>query len=416
MIGVVGLNHKSASIEIRERISLSPEQVQAFTQRVKRQESHISEFMVLSTCNRTEFYFYGNACETGNFVLISREITQYFGIPEETIQAHFYHHTGFKAVRHLFGVTAGLDSMVLGEYQIVHQLKQAHQQSKSLRASGKFLTRLFNKALEAGKEVRSTTALSDGAQSVSFVAVDRCAQHFEDLTNREILVVGAGETASLVVKKLEKYACLNITLANRTLEHANAVAGQSIPVIGLEGMDVPLGKADVLITATTAGSLINRNLMQSVMADRPDRPMLMIDLGVPRNIDADVAEIEGIWLMNIDDLEAEMEAIRENRNEAVERAEAIIEDHALEFNDWLKLQNLSPVIQDIRQGLDQLHQEEVEQFGSDLTKAEQETLRRFAAHFSDKYARQLIKNIRKATNNGRRNEFTDLLGDIFKVQ
>lgn len=416
MIGIIGLNHKSASIEIREKFSLSNEQIRDFTDHIKGSSELISEITVITTCNRTEFCFYGQACESGNMVLLSRAISGFFKVSKETLDRHFYQYNGFKAVRHLFRVAAGLDSMLLGEYQIVNQLKSAYQYSHELNATGKYLNRLFHKALEAGKKVRTQTSISDGANSLSYVAVDKCNQFFNNLAERNIMVIGAGETGSLVVKKLEKQGCRNITLANRTLSRAQEVTGNNGQAIELGGIASSLQQADVIITTTgSADAIVTQQMVAASMETRPDQPLLLVDLAVPRNIAPQVAEVNNVSLLNVDDLEVVIEDVKSTRAQAVHEAEAIIEDAAIAFNDWLKLQNLSPVIREIKRGLGEMNDKEMRSFSRQLSEEEKEAASQYADHLTDKYARQLIKNLRKVTNNGRRTELTDLLGDIFKV-
>jgi glutamyl-tRNA reductase len=219
MIGIIGLSHKSAPVHIREKFSLNVGEKTKLSHQIST-NPYLDELVILSTCNRTEIYFKAaDCCSPGAFNIVHRNLYQFIGTNEEMTK-YFYRFQHDEAVRHLFRVVSSLDSMVLGEYQIVSQVKEAYKLAKENKTVGKIFKRLFNKALETGKLVRTKTAMSNGAFSVSYAAVEKCNEQFDDLQQKKILLIGAGETGELVIKNLHKKGCRHITVTNRTTAKA----------------------------------------------------------------------------------------------------------------------------------------------------------------------------------------------------
>ncbi|MEL7586060.1 MAG: glutamyl-tRNA reductase [Prolixibacteraceae bacterium] len=407
MIGVIGLSHKSAPVDIREKFSLSNEENIKLARQISA-SPHIDELVLLSTCNRTEIYFKAaNCCSSGAFSIIHRSL----GIDNETTD-YFYRYQHDEAVRHLFRVVSSLDSMVLGEYQIVSQVKEAFHLAKENKTIGKIFKRLFSKALETGKLVRTRTAMSTGAFSVSYAAVEKCSKEFANLKQKKILLVGAGETGELVIKNLHKKGCQYITVTNRTAAKAEELArryqGTSLPFSKLmQGVH----EAEIIVSSVSCKHpLIDTKRLMPYLNGHP---RMMIDLGVPRNIHPDISAIPGISLLNVDDLEEVVAGNQEKKQTYVSIAEAIIDEKVSEFSDWLSVLDLSPAIQNIISAINQINSNELAILKKSVSPEEYPELEKYSRHTSEKLVNSLIKRLKVISNNGRATEYVKVVSDLF---
>ncbi|RKX73233.1 MAG: glutamyl-tRNA reductase, partial [Spirochaetes bacterium] len=302
MIGITGINHKSAPVEVREKLSFNEEEIVLFLERLT-SETGVKEAVLLSTCNRTEVCFNlpgddHNAEKIVKALLASKNI-------DLEIKKYFYFYYDSHAVKHLLEVSAGLDSMVLGENQILGQVKDAYRISSTRNYTDTVLNRLFHKAFEAGKKVRTETGVNEGASSVSYAAVELAGKIFGRIGSTPILLIGAGETGELVLQSLIERGSTNIHVTNRTFGRAESLAKKyKARVVPFENLREYLAKCDIILSSTSAPyPIITTPLMKEVMKERKNRTGFLIDLSVPRDIEDGVRDIENLFLYNIDDLE-----------------------------------------------------------------------------------------------------------------
>ncbi|NJM14775.1 MAG: glutamyl-tRNA reductase [Bacteroidales bacterium] len=305
---------------------------------------------------------------------------------------------GTDAVRHFFNVTAGLDSMVFGEYQIVNQVKEAYQQARENNTVGKIITRLFNKSLETNKKARNQTQISAGATSVSYVAVDKCFQAFSDMKHRQLLIIGAGETGELVIKKMQKKNVEHITICNRTNARAADLARvYNINQLDFEAVGEELYRFDVIVTATSAKQpLLTAEHINNALLARGHKKMLLVDLGVPRNIDPAVKKITGAESINVDDLESILQENQLRREAYVQDARHIIDEGVNEFQTWMDKNNLSPLLCAIKENFSHINQNELQLFSKNKSAEQQELLQHYANHITNKFSRMIIKKLDRA--------------------
>ena len=416
MIGVIGINHKTAPVNIREAFAFNKKQISEFITRIK-QTRYFKGLLVISTCNRMEVYFHlEECCTAGGMNIIRKNIMEYTGYQGETGDI-FYHFTNREAVSHLFRVACGMDSMIFGEYQVVHQLKNACRTAEENDALDNVLRRMYEKALEASKKVRSETAACEGSMSVSRAAVEKCSQEFNDLHNRKVLIIGAGKNGGLIIKSLQKQGCRDIYLANRTYEKAEKTAQCfNITPVKFEDFYRRLPEMDIVITSTNAPDcIIKQQHFGESMKEKPRQRLLLFDLSVPRDIEESVRDIENITLYNIDTLNGVIQETLTCKQQDIEKALDIIDNVQEDFSNWLSNKNLSPVIQSIKVNFKEINQVELEQFKKHHSREEQELLSTYGNHITEKIARRLIKNLKEATENGKKSEFIDMASNLFEL-
>lgn len=415
MIGVLGINYESAPLQVREGFSLQGQQIIDLVTHFKN-DTGFSGMVVLATCNRAEFYFQmQDAPREKAFRLMLDELMQFCGI-EEARDSYFYFKLGNDAFKHLFHVVAGANSMVLGEDQIVGQVKEALQFSTSNNLADSELNRLFIKALEANKKIRTQTKINQGAFSVSYAGVEKCMQVFEDITACKILVVGTGETGTLTLKNLLKKGCSNVVVTNRTPEKAEAVAAEyQVDTAPFHELTEHLEESDIVLVSTGSQvPVINREDILDSHARRADRTQLFIDLSVPRNVDPAVASIENTIVYDMDHLQGIVNANQEKRRQLISEMDEIIDRYLEEFNEWLSSRNLGQVIATLKSNFNSINQNELEGFKK-AKKADDELLDDYGDHLSEKYARLLIRNIKEVTQNGKDMEAVKMLNNLFQL-
>ena len=323
----------------------------------------------MSTCNRAELYA---ACEdlAAGRTAIAEFISDYHGVDRsDALRRTSTTSTDLEAARHLFRVAAGLDSLVVGEPQILGQVKDAHTAAAAAHTSGTFLNRLFHSSFAVGKRVRTETGLGSGAVSVSFAAVSLSKKIFGDLKGRNVLVIGAGEMGKLTALHMKSQGVHQVTIVSRTMAHAartaEAIGGAS--AAPWEELDTLLGAADIVITATGAATaILTKAHLEAVMRPRRNRPLFIIDIAMPRDVEAAAGEIEQVFLYNIDDLQA---TVRENlarRASEVSRAEAIVTEEVEKFGQWLRARGAIPTVVALRQRFESIRRAELERLASAL--------------------------------------------------
>lgn len=348
-IVVIGLNHKSAPVAVREQIAFAPErQAEALRQLLAAPE--VFEGLLLSTCNRVELY----ACSHDGTATANRLksfLAEFHRVSPEVLSSHLYEYQGEQAVDHLFRVAASLDSMVIGEPQILGQIKNAFSMAEDCRSVGPILTRLLHKTFSVAKRVRSETAIACQAVSISYSAVELARKIFGSLQNRSVMIIGAGKMCELAARHLVNQQTAGLLVTNRTFERALHLAkqfgGQAIPF-----SDFPdyLPQADIVLASTAATEyILNRSQVEKVIRRRKNRPMFFIDIAVPRNIDPAVNQVPNVYLYDIDDLQKVIETNLKERRKAADKAATIIEQEVGHFLRWLRNLELTPTIRDLRQ-------------------------------------------------------------------
>lgn len=358
---LVGLNHRTAPVEVRERLSFSGQHLTSALAELRRMPQ-LDEALILSTCNRTELYavspqFHPGADALKGFLESRGRELGLGGVSE-----HLYVYHGADAVRHLFTVVTGLDSMILGETQVLGQTKEAYLTAADAGTVGKTLHALLSQALTVGKRAHTETGISQNAVSVPYAAVELARKVFSSLAGRKALILGAGEMADLVAKHLVAAGISQIIVANRTQEKAQAMAGQYGGLaIGFREMETWLGQVDVVIASTGAPQfMLTREQVAAAMGARRGRPVFLFDIAVPRDIDPECSRLENVFVYDIDDLEAAVAAnLRERRREA-RKVERIIEEEVAKFESWLKTQDVVPLIRSLRSKAEAIRKAELE--------------------------------------------------------
>jgi glutamyl-tRNA reductase len=410
MIGIIGLSHKSAPLDVREQYAFDKEDVGRLSECILA-GSQVEEVLILSTCNRTELYFSSHNQNQDRVVEHIENCLWEFSVSGTANKIHFYHLFDRDAVTHLFRLISGLESMVVGEYQIVSQIKDTLNAARKQGSIGKILNRLFIKAFEVGKKVRSQTGISRGAFSVSYAAVEKCREHFSDLEKRKILLVGAGETGELVVKNLHKRGCRFIAIANRTIEKAEQLAARfHADIVPFENLREAILDAEIVITSVSGEHLINNSLLRE---HQPGHKVMMIDLGVPRNIDPDVGRIKNVRLLNIDHLQKVVLQNEERKKSYFETAEKIINKKVSEFEEWLESRELSPTIQHIVSSVRQIHYDGLKAFGASHSATELEIMEKYGHHLSEKMINTLVKNLKSTMKDEQKDEMVQLVHRLF---
>ncbi len=353
---VVGLSHRTAPIEIRERLTF-PEPRQAEALSVLLSSPDVAEAVILSTCNRTEVYAVTTG--EGRSSAVVDFIASFHQLDHEELMRYLYVLEGEAVVRHLFGVVCSLDSMVLGEAQILHQAKEAYESSFDNGAAGRVLNRLFRQSFEVGKRARTETAIGESAVSISYAAVELAKKVFATLAGRTVLVVGAGKMSELTAKHLVSQGVRAVLVANRTWERAVDLAerfeGQAVPY---EELFERMREADIVITSTAApGFVMGREQVAAATRGRRS-PLFLIDIAVPRDIDPAVNDLSNVFLYDIDDLNGVVQSNLAERTREARRAEVIIEEETGSFARWLDSMEVVPTIAEIRARAEQVREEE----------------------------------------------------------
>jgi glutamyl-tRNA reductase len=365
---LIGISHKTAPVELRERLDFQARGLDRALAALA--EGGITrEAAVLSTCNRAELY---TACDD---LAVATErvvafVAAFHRVDDQEVRPHVYALSDADAARHLFRVAAGLESLVVGEPQILGQVKEAHTIATREQSSGPLLNRLFHTSFAVGKRVRTETGLGSGAVSVGYAAVALARKIFGDLKGRSVLVIGAGEMGKLTAIHMKSQGVQHVTIMSRTMGHAAQVAEAigGAAAAPWEDMDGVLGASDIVITATGAASpILTKARLEAIMRPRRNRPLFLIDIALPRDVEAAAGEIEQVFLYNIDDLQA---TVRENlarRVSEVERAEAIVGEELKKFEAWFRSRGAIPTVVALRQQFEAIRRSELSRLEAKLS-------------------------------------------------
>jgi len=398
----IGLNHTTAPLTIRERLTFGPDIIVAALRSLADQPD-VDEAVILSTCNRTELYCSGSNDATES----TREwLAEFHGLAVEDISPYLYIHEERQVIDHLLSVASGLDSLILGEPQILGQVKSAFQTANDAGRTGKMLTRLFQHAFSTAKQVRTDTAIGDSPVSVAFAAVSLARQIFTDLSEQTAMLIGAGETIELAARHLAQNGIGRVIVANRTIARAQELAEQfDAYAISLTEIPSHLADADIVIASTASPvPILGKGTVESALKKRRHQPIFMVDIAVPRDIEAEVADLQDVYLYTVDDLDEVIQGNLRSRQEAAEQAREIIQFQVDEFQAWMRSLDATGLIQNYRHQAG-LIRDEV------LTKAEKmleagkpadEVLRFLAQTLTNKLLHTPSAKLREAGSNGQR--------------
>ena len=412
---VIGINHKTAPVGLREKVAFAPEQMGHALNDLKTSES-LHEVAILSTCNRTEIY----AIDPGNRARgVPDWLARYHSVSMESLADSIYIHSGEESIKHLLRVAAGLDSMVLGEPQILGQVKDCFSQAKVHHTVGPVLDRLAQNTFRVSKRVRSSTAIGQNPVSVASIAVDLASQLFTDISTCNVLLVGAGETIELVGKHLRNAGVRAPVIANRTIERARALAEK------LEGRpaqltDLPahLVGTDILIASTGSQlPILGKGTVERALRERRFKPIFMVDLAVPRDIEPEIAELRDVYLYSIDDLEQIIAENISNREEAALEAEAIIQSAVSEILAEGRGREAVDLLVKFRRRHVQIMESELEKAVQRLKKGEdpEAVLSGFATQLTNKIIHTPSVQLKQASTDGR-DDIIDAISELFQLE
>jgi glutamyl-tRNA reductase len=354
----IGLSHRTAPVDLRECVDFARGGLDVALSALA--SSGVGrEVVVLSTCNRAEIYAVGETDATAEGV--GRFFSEYHNVPHALVAEHLYLRRGPEAARHLFRVAAGLDSLVVGEPQILGQVKAAYSTASDLHYTGTLTNRLFHSAFAAGKRVRSETGLGEGAVSISYAAISLARKIFGHLKGRSVLILGAGEMAKLTGVHLQAQQVKAIAIASRTLATsqnlASTLGGRAV---AWDALDEALAEADIVITATGAGEpVLTRGRVEEIMRPRRNRPIFIIDIALPRDVEPAAGNLDQVFLYNIDDLQSIVNENMARRGGELVRAEAIVEEEVARFTSWMQSREIVPTVVALRQRFETIRQAEL---------------------------------------------------------
>jgi len=418
-IVVVGLSHKTASVDIREKVAFVPTQMEKPLRALLALED-VAEAVIVSTCNRVEVIV-STRDIAGGMARVKRFLADYHQIPAQTLEPHLYAHHGEAAIRHVFRVASSLDSMVVGEPQILGQIKTAYGYAAEYKTSGIILNRFLHKAFSVAKRVRTETKIASSAVSVSFAAVELARKIFGDLSDKTVMLIGAGEMCELAAKHFITNGVRGVMVTNRTYERAVKLAEE------FEGKPVPfddlfdqLHKADIVLSSTGATHfVIKPRDVEEVIRRRKLKPMFFIDIAVPRDIDPKVNDVENVYLYDMDDLQGVVASNLQQRAEEAKKAEAIIDEEIGQFHRWLSNLEVTPTIVALRSKFEETRKAELAKTlasWKDLPPDGAKRLEALTAAIVNKLLHPPTATLKRAGQGGRTDLYVDALRTLFELQ
>ena len=407
-IRVIGINHKTAPVSVREKVAFSP---QGLIEKLEQIKSSIessyennndkkNEVVILSTCNRTEIYSFSDY----KLSQILDWMQHQENITEEQLKQHIYDYSDEKAIQHILRVASGLDSLVLGEPQILGQLKTALKTSSECKTAGTTLKRLMQHAFLTAKRVRTQTSIGSNPVSVAFAAVKLAKQIFSKLENKTALLIGAGETIELVGKHLQNTGINKIIIANRSVENATRLAKELDGLgVSLQEIGEYLPEADIVISSTAAPiPVIGKGTVEWALKKRKHKPIFMVDIAVPRDIEPEVKELDDVYLYTVDDLQSVIEENMKSRQEAAAQAEVMISEEVEAFMGWLRAQDKIQLIKSYRTKISTIQNETLEKATKLLNNGSspEEALKFLAHTLTNKLAHDATVAMNKAAHSG----------------
>ena len=417
-IVIVGLSHKTAPVEIREKLAFAPTAMEQPLQQMLELTS-VAEALIVSTCNRVELCAATKEPDTA-IAELRRFLAEYHEVSPEEINDNLYDYQGEGAIRHLFRVASSLDSMVLGEPQILGQIKTAYGYTAEFKTAGLILNRFLHKAFSVAKRVRTETAIASNAVSVSFAAVELARKIFDRLDNKGVMIIGAGEMCELAARHFVSNGVSKVLVTNRTFDRAEKLAaefeGKAIP---FENFVDHLAEVDIVMTSTGAPNFIlGKRQMEEVLKRRKNRPMFLIDIAVPRDIDPKVNKLDNAYLYDVDDLQGVVQANLKERQKEAGKAEAIIEQEIGQFHQWLANLEVKPTIIALRQKLEEIRRQELEKtFGNlkDLSTKQRKSIEAMAGAIINKILHQPTTLLKRTQNDTSGEDYVDAVRALFDL-
>jgi len=416
---VIGINHKTAPVEIRETLSFSEEEVGRSLRRVL-ELPEFAENMILSTCNRVEIYATTRDVEKG-IVALKNFLAEYHGVSLGEFEESLYVHLGSAAIRHIFRVASSLDSMVVGEPQILGQIKEAHNIAAYHNASGIILNKLMHRAFHVAKRVRTETKIGNSAVSISYAAVELAKKIFGTLEDKAVMLLGAGEMAELAAKHLIAGGAKRVIVVSRTYQRAVDLAmafhGEAIE---FDGFHERLEEVDIVISSTGAPHyILHPENVLGVIKARKNKPMFFIDIAVPRDIDPKVNEIENVYLYDIDDLQEVVVVNIERREREARRAEEIVEEEVLKFSHWYTSLDVVPTVVSLKEKLEEIRKRELNKALSSFThvsEKERRSLEALTSAIVKKILHDPITFLKSPDLNTDTNVYVDAVRKLFRLK
>jgi len=417
-IVIVGLSHKTAPVEIREKLAFAPTAMERPLRQMLELPA-IAEGLIVSTCNRVELCAVTKEPEAA-IASLRRFLAEYHEVPPEEINGSLYNYQGEEAIRHLFRVSSSLDSMVLGEPQILGQIKTAYGYAAEFRTCGLILNRFLHKAFSVAKRVRTETAIASNAVSVSFAAVELARKIFDRLDNKGVMIIGAGEMCELAARHFVANGVSKVLVTNRTFERAEKLAaefqGKAIP---FEDFVDHLVEVDIVMTSTGAPNFIlGQRQMEEVLKRRKNRPMFLIDIAVPRDIDPKVNKLDNAYLYDVDDLQGVVQANLKERQKEAGKAEAIVEQEIGQFYQWLGNLEVKPTIIALRRKLEEIRQQELDKtFGNlkDLSTGQRKSIEAMTGAIINKILHQPTAILKRTQNDSSGEDYVDAVRTLFDL-
>ncbi len=413
-LSVYGVNHKTAPVSIREQLALNQDQLPKALENLL-QTDGVHEAVILSTCNRLEVYC-NHASEPPD--LMANWMHRYYGLPIKEFKPHLYTYEQDEAVRHLLRVACGLDSMILGEPQILGQLKTSFSAASLSGTIGKQMNKLFQHSFSVAKQVRTDTAIGSSPVSVAFAAVRLAQQIFGELNEQTALLIGAGETIELAARHLHENNLGRMIIANRTIERSQHVASEfGGYAISLADIHKHLHEADIVISSTASQlPILGKGAVEKALKARRHKPMFMVDIAVPRDIEPEINDLSDVYLYTVDDLESVIEENLHSRKAAALQADEIIDTQVSHFMDWMQSLDSVSVIRALRNKMDSYRQETLQKAQRQLARGDDPALvmEMLARTLSNKFTHLPSVSLREATISGR-SELVESIRELFDL-
>ncbi|MEW6602749.1 MAG: glutamyl-tRNA reductase [Nitrospirota bacterium] len=372
---VVGLNHKTAPIEVREKVAFDgPKLAEAVN--ILKTSDVVKENIILSTCNRVEIYAGVSQINAG-IDGIKDFISDFHKVPKDLLDKSLYIHKGQEAIRHMYRVAASLDSMVVGEPQILGQLKDAYDAALKNKTTGMYLNKLMRKSVSVAKRVRTETKIAESAVSISFAAVELAKKIFDDLSTKSFMLIGAGEMAELAARHLINSGVKDVYVTNRTTARAEELANEFHgKVILFDNFTLELRFSDIVICSTGAPHyILMKDQVHKIMKERKQKPMFIIDISVPRNIDPSINDLDNVYLYDVDNLQGIIDTNIQERAKEAEKAERIVDEEIGSFLKWTAALTATPTIVALRNKAEEIRKEELEKTLKKMGPVEEKTIR-----------------------------------------
>jgi len=415
---VVGVNHKSTPVELRERLAFTPGNIEESSECLA-EIPEIKESLIISTCNRVEIYARVENIQNG-IELLKSFICDFHKIPVEELDKHFYSCRENQTVEHLYRVASSLDSMIVGEAQILGQVKESYQVAKSLCSTGLVLNQLFEKAFSVAKRVRDETGIAENAVSISSAAVEMARKIFDDLQNHTVMLVGTGEMAELAAKHLISHGVKTVYVVSRTFDRAASLAKTlNGCALSFSSFTEELHRADIVISSTAAPNfIITKEMVENAIHLRKNKAMFLIDIAVPRDIEPEVNQLENIFLYDIDDMRSVVDANLMEREREAELALDIIKSEVHKFSDWVESLDAVPTIVKLRNHTEDIRKEELEKALkklSHLSDEDKNALEHMTSSMINKIFHKPTVNLKQKTKSSEGQSYIKAIRDLFHL-